>query len=412
MTFRLTRRIGVLTSAAALAVAGVVAAPALYAEEAPSFYSTPATLPAANGDVIRSEPSIFYLDPIQLIKIDANVNRIMYRTTDRLGKPIAVTGTVITPKTAWLGVGERPIVAYAAGTQGLADECAPSRQLSVGSEYEGPFVSGLIARGYAVTITDYQGLGTAGDHTYMNRVVQGRAVLDSIRAAQRLPAAGVPANGPVAVHGYSQGGGAAAAAAELAPGYAPELKLKGVSAGAVPADLFPVARNLDGGLYMAFLGYATVGLTAGYGIDISPLLNAAGQKFMADVRVPCTLGAIPQFAFKQSSSLTVDGKSIPSLLDSNTQLRETIAEQRIGKLKPTVPVLISHSSLDDVIPYGVGKQLALDWCGKGANVRLAPNLGPTHVGGAVASYPGAFAWLEARFAGLPAVSNCWAVPIL
>ncbi|WP_231949634.1 lipase family protein [Alloactinosynnema sp. L-07] len=397
---------------AALAVAGVVAAPALSAEEAPSFYSTPATLPAANGDIIRSESSIFYLDPIQLIKIDANVQRIMYRTTDRVGTPIAVTGTVIVPKAPWIGVGQRPIVAYAAGTQGLADDCAPSRQMSVGSEYEGPFVSGLIARGYAVTITDYQGLGTEGDHTYMNRVVQGRAVLDSIRAAQRLPGTGLATGGPVAIHGYSQGGGSAASAAELHPTYAPELKLKGVSAGAVPANLFSVADNLDGGLYMAFLGYAMVGQSAGYGIDITPLLNAEGQKFMNDVKVPCTLGAIPQFAFKQSTSLTADGKSITSLLNTNAQLKNIITEQRIGNLKPTVPVLISHSVLDDAIPYSNGKQLALDWCGKGVDVRFAPNLGPTHAGGAIAGYPGTFAWLEARFAGLPTISNCWAVPIL
>ncbi|WP_436500738.1 lipase family protein [Actinokineospora sp. HUAS TT18] len=408
----LTRRVATVAAVATMAAAGMVAAPALNAEETPSFYATPTSLPTENGDIVRSEPSIFYLDPVKLIKIDANVQRIMYRTTDRLGKPIAVTGTVITPKSAWFGLGERPLVAYAAGTQGMADECAPSRQLSVGSEYEGPFVEGLITRGYAVVLTDYQGLGTEGDHTYMNRVVQGRAVLDSLRAAQRLTAADVPDNGPVAIHGYSQGGGAAAAAAELAPTYAGELKLKGVSAGAVPADLFKVARALDGGLYMAFLGYAIGGLSAGYGIAMEPFLNDAGLKFAADAKKSCTIAAIPQFAFKQSASLTTDGKSIPNLLDTNPMFNAVIAEQRIGKVKPTVPVLISHSTLDDVIPYAVGKQLALDWCGRGANVRLAPNLGPTHVGGAAASYPGAFAWLEARFAGLPAVSNCWAVPII
>ncbi|CRK58790.1 Triacylglycerol lipase precursor [Alloactinosynnema sp. L-07] len=412
MTFRLTRRIGVATAAAAMAIAGVAAIPSAQAAEAVPFYSTPATLPGANGDIVRSEPSIFYLDPIKLIKIDANVQRIMYRTTDRLGKAIAVTGTVIVPKSPWVGIGQRPIVGYAAGTQGVGDHCAPSRQLTVGTEYEGPFVSGLIARGYAVAMTDYQGLGTDGDHTYMNRIVQGTAVLDSIRAAQRLPGTGLPTGGPVAIHGYSQGGGAAAAAAELAPTYAPELKLKGVSAGAVPADLFDVAKNLDGGLYAAFLGYATVGLTSGYGYDPTPLLNATGAKFFNEVKEHCTLQALPRFAFQKSASLTADGKSIPEVLNSNQQLSNMVAEQRIGKVKPTVPILISHSALDDAIPYATGKQLARDWCAKGADVRFAPNLGPTHVGGAIASYPGAFAWLEARFAGLPTISNCWVVPFL
>src|SRR5438067_2158643 len=75
---------------------------------------------------------------------------------------------------------------------------------------------------------------------------QAHAVLDAIRAAQRLPEANLPDDGPVAIAGYSQGGGASAAAAELQPSYAPELKLKGAYAGAVPADLAEVAKNLDG----------------------------------------------------------------------------------------------------------------------------------------------------------------------
>ncbi len=103
---------------------------------------------------------------------------------------------------------ERPIVAFAPGTQGLADQCAPSRQMAEGTEYEALPVKGLLDEGYAVVVTDYQGLGTSGAHTYLNREVQGRTVLDSVRAAQRLTAAGLPAAGPVALCGYSQGGGA------------------------------------------------------------------------------------------------------------------------------------------------------------------------------------------------------------
>jgi pimeloyl-ACP methyl ester carboxylesterase len=114
---------------------------------------------------------------------------------------------------------------------------------SEGLEYESLFIKGLIERGYAVALTDYQGLGTAGVHTYMNRVAQGRAVLDAVRAAQRLSGSGLSSLNPVGLVGYSQGGGASAAAAELAASYAPELKVKGAVAGAVPADLGAVATT-------------------------------------------------------------------------------------------------------------------------------------------------------------------------
>jgi hypothetical protein len=73
---------------------------------AASFYDPPSPLPAGtNGDVIRHEASTFYLDPVKLIKADAGVERIMYRSTDTHGSPIAVTGTVLTPKSAWHGAG-------------------------------------------------------------------------------------------------------------------------------------------------------------------------------------------------------------------------------------------------------------------------------------------------------------------
>lgn len=403
------RALTVLLAAFTAASAGLVAAPTALADDEarPSFYEPPASLPADNGDVIRSEPSVFYLDPLKVLKADAVVNRVMYRSTDGNGEPIAVTGTVITPNKPWQGGGERPVIGYAPGTQGLGDDCAPSRRLANGTEYEGLFAQGLLARGYAIAMTDYEGLGTPGVHTYVNREVSGNAVLDMIRAAQELPQAELPDDGPVAVYGYSQGGGAAAAAAELAHTYAPELDIEGVVAGAVPADLKAVAKNLDGSLYAGFLGFAVAGLAAGYDIDLDPYLNEEGERFIAELEKACTFEAIAKFPFTRSETLTEDGRPLTDYLDEEP-FASIVAEQEIGSRAPQVPTLVTHSLLDDVIPYDVGKEMAADWCEAGADhVTFASNLGPTHVGGAVAAFPVAFGWLEARFAGHEARSSCW-----
>ncbi|MFF9765089.1 hypothetical protein ACF1GT_00350 [Streptomyces sp. NPDC014636] len=88
----------------------------------------------------------------------------MYRTTDRAGKAIAVTGTMLAPRTSQHG--PRPIIAFAPGTQGLADRCAPSRRLAEGTEYEALPLKKLLDQGYALVVTDYQGIGTPGAHTY------------------------------------------------------------------------------------------------------------------------------------------------------------------------------------------------------------------------------------------------------
>jgi hypothetical protein len=42
-----------------------------------------------------------------------------------------------------------------------------------------------LAVSFAVVMTDYQGLGTPGLHTYVNRVAEGNAMLDAGRAAMR-----------------------------------------------------------------------------------------------------------------------------------------------------------------------------------------------------------------------------------
>ncbi|PKH43493.1 Secretory lipase [Nocardioides alpinus] len=371
----------------------------------PAFYEAPATLPAANGAVIRSEQVGFLLDPLDATSLVRNAQRVLYRTTNRTGKAIAASGTVLVPTTPWVGVGSRPVIGYAPGTQGMADRCAPSRLFSEGIEYEGLGIEGLLLRGYAVAMPDYEGLGTAGVHTYMDRVSQGRATLDVVRAAQRLSGTGLSSASPVGLMGYSQGGGAAASAVELASTYAPDLKVRGAVVGAVPADLTQVATNLDGGLYSAFAFFALRGLSASYDVDLSPYLNATGRATSDRVETECVFDLLNN-AFVKSSTLSANGQPMSTLMAAEP-FRSIVESQRIGTIRPTVPVLVTHSVLDDVIPYGVGRAMARSWCGKGANVRFSSNVAPLHVGGIVPQTAEALPFFEARFAGLPQLSNCW-----
>ncbi|MDI3408904.1 alpha/beta fold hydrolase [Streptomyces cavernicola] len=364
----------------------------------------PTSLPAENGDVLSSEPGVFYLDPLKAIKVRASVHRIMYRTTDRTGKPIAVTGTVLNPVTS--PYGQRPIVGFAPGTQGLADKCAPSRQLAEGTEYEALPIKKLLDRGFAVVVTDYQGLGTPGVHTYMDREAQGRAVLDSVRAAQRLDSVDLPDAGPVALYGYSQGGGASASAAELALTYAPELKVKGAVVGAPPADLKRVADSMDGSAYGAFFNYSLSGLSTSYGIDIGPYLNARGKRVTNDLRDNvCTTQALAKYPFLNSRFLTADGRPLTERLQ-RAPWNAIVADQQLGKRKPAAPVLLSHSALDDVVPQQVGKNLAADWCRQGTRVKFAGNHIPGHIAATHGTSTEGLPWLANRFANRTAPSTC------
>lgn len=395
-----------LTAVVTATAIGTAPAGAAVAEPPrPAFYETPATLPSANGTVIRSEKMTFLLDPLDATSLVRNAQRVLYKSTNRRGKAIAVSGTVLVPNAPWIGLGSRPVIGYAPGTQGMADRCAPSRQFSEGIEYEGIGIEALLLRGYAVAMPDYEGLGTVGIHTYMDRVSQGRATLDAVRAAQRLSGTGLSSSSPVGLMGYSQGGGAAASAVELASTYAPDLRVRGAVVGAVPADLDTVASTLDGGLYSSFAFFALRGLAASYDVDLAPYLNANGRATSDRVETECVFDLLNN-AFVKSSTLSYNGQPMSTLMDTEP-FRSIVAAQRIGTIKPTVPVLVTHSALDDVIPYSVGKQMARSWCGKGANVRLHTNVAPLHVGGIVPHVAESLPFFEARFAGLPQISNCW-----
>jgi len=382
-----------------------VGARALPSNAPTAFYEPPASVPDEPGTIIRSEPARFWIDPFRLIPAPARASRIMFASRDRIGRPIALTGTVLTPTRPRSRRADRGLVAFAVGTQGMGSQCAPSRQMAVGREYESVFIAGLLARGFNVVVPDYQGLGVPGVHTYMGRVVQGHVVLDSLRAAQHLGDPDIPVSGPVAITGYSQGGGACASAAELWQDYAPELDIVGAVAGAVPADLELTCRLLDGSAYFAFLGYALAGLAEDYGVELGSVLNERGREITSRIVEQCMFESLRSYAFTKSRNLTVDGRSISQIL-ADEPLASLVREQRLGEGRwPKMPTMLIHSRLDDVVPYEAGRALAERWVSQGARVRLSTGVAPTHAAAAVTSYPAAFAFLHNRFNGKPMRAN-------
>lgn len=363
-------------------------------------------VPGKPGDIITATPSVFYFDPLKATRPNAHIERLVYVSTGFDGKKTRVSATLITPKKKWIGVGKRPLVAYAPGTQGMDERCGPSRLGAAGEEYEGLFMAGLLARGYQIVLTDYEGLGEPGDHPYVNHKVLGKNVLDSVRAARKSPTNATPAKSPVFIVGYSEGGNAAAGALEMWPTYAPELNVKAGYAGAVPADLSRVATGLDGSLYAAFGLYAILMVDRSFPeLNVRDLVNEKGLAELDKADKSCLLDALPAFAFKKTSSFTKDGSSLNTHLQRK-DIAAALESLRLGKKKVNVPVLVGHSVADDVVPYAQGRDMARNWCAKGSKVRFSTTLAPTHIGGAVGMQPELFAFLEARTKNLPFISNC------
>jgi len=151
------------------------------------------------------------------------------------GEPIAVSGIIAVPKTD-KPEGGYPIVTWCHGTVAAADNYAPSRDFE-GSDtskfhrFVHPLLNEFLNKGYAVLMTDYEGLGTKPLHPYMLGESEARGALDIILAARQLHP-GVFSN-RFAIVGHSQGGQAALFTAHHythTPGWKDSLELVGVAA--------------------------------------------------------------------------------------------------------------------------------------------------------------------------------------
>jgi hypothetical protein len=353
------------------------------------------------GDIVSAAAAVFTMDPLLHIPMPGvKATRVLYRSTNGTGGADVVSGTILVPSLPYLGGGKRPLVSYAVGTQGLGDQCAPSNQMAVGTETEAGIIEAMLLQGWAVAVTDYEGLGTPGQHTYVVGPSLGHAVLDAARAAIRLPGTGLAADTPLTIWGYSEGGAASSWAAQLQPSYAPELRLRGVATGGVPADIVATARNLDGGLFFGFGVAALIGLDAAHpDLHLSSYLNADGQRLVAAHQNDCLVGLIAAFSLKHYRDiLTADVLERPDW-------QADFAESRLGGMAPRVPILQYHGLLDEVIPYAVGKNLRNEWCREGVTVEF-DTYPADHVTGVIEGVPLAMLWLNARIAGSPPPNNC------
>ncbi|HET9093037.1 MAG TPA: lipase family protein [Acidimicrobiales bacterium] len=368
-----------------------------------AFYRPPSPLPkGAPGTIIRWRVGCDYLLAGGEVAAPAKVWNVLYKSTNANRQPIAVSGTVLVPETAWSGPGPRPVVAYATGTQGWGDQCAPSRELQSGTYDENFAVENLLSQGWAVALTDYPGLGTPGEELYAVGTTEGFSVLDILKAAEHLRPAHLSARAPVAIEGYSQGGGAAAFAAEEQGWYARSLRLKGVALGGTPANLQAVAANLNGGPFFAFLGGAAIGFNAAYPqLHFGRYLNAAGRAAFASLSKMCQAQGLVTYAGKKIQDYTKGGIN-PLHLPA---VRRALDENNAGKVAPSVPVLQYHGLADEVIPYAVEVALHKRWCALGARSDLVSFPGD-HVATQVEAQVTVVQWITNRFEHLAAPSNC------
>jgi len=378
------------------AVAGLAACifapPAL----ADSFYETTAAeLRGRAGTIIRAEP--FPGAPT-----GSSAHKILYRSTGLKGEPIAVSGLVVVPQGP-VPPGGRPVVAWAHGTTGVVRKCGPS--LFPQALTWIPGLSDMLARGFVVAATDYPGLGTAGVHPYLIGESEGRAVLDSVRAARQVPDA--DAGERFAVWGHSQGGHASLFTGQIARRYAPELRLTGIAAAAPATELGELFRDDIRGIEGKVLGaFAVWSWSNLYKIPLDGVVLERSTLVFERVASFCndTPRQVSRLIFAEQP-LEREGFLVGDIT-KREPWRKLMVENTPGRAPAGGPVFIAQGTADPVVRPEVTAEFMRVLCGKGTPVRFVPVPGGDHDASAEYGAAPAIAWIADRFAGAPVPNDC------
>lgn len=425
-------------SIAVAAIGEMVTSPKASAEVAlPPFYAAVARMTPEGklGHILKTEK---VSTPIP----GAQAWRIAYVSSDVADRKTISTALVVAPLGQAPKEG-RPVVSWAHGTTGTAQNCGPSQIIDpavplnqyflVGgnswTDYGLPAIEDFIKEGYVVVGTDYQGLGGGGKHQYVVSATQGRDAINAIRAAGALKETG--AGKKALIYGWSQGGGTTIAAASSKDYIArkgtafDDIKLVGFVAMAPPdlATLAPKealteasAEKTLAGLVKTFsnnafnfthLAMNLWGTQAAFSdhLQLGDIFTEDGAKVVNEVMSDkCVHVAADTLNYAY-------GDKYPSLLKPKASNAKAWASALIaGSVpdeKPVAPVIIYWGTHDTVVPPVMGELYREQMCKKGANVTRVQLAGEqTHFSTPAASKPLYLPWIKDRFAGKNLENGC------
>lgn len=367
-----------------------------------AFYNPPSPLPPGkHGDVIWARP----LHNDAALPHAAHNWLILYRSTNIHGQPIAVSGTLAVPagkppKGGW------PVISWTHGTTGTADACAPSRD-SANYPDKGyvnqvnHILDKWLQKGYAIAKTDYQGLGTPGQHPYLIGYSEARDATDMVLAARQV-SPNLSRNW--LVMGHSQGGQAAIFTSQVGPVYGQGLHMVGAVAISPASHLKEVMQYfLANGKKPAspFLPLLIQGAAAvSPAVKPKKLMTAQGLKQLKIADKHC-LDAIA----KEDKE---DGLKTDQVLRMHANFKplETVLGDLSdsGGVHPGVPLLVAQATNDHVVPKMLTDATVAELRELGANVtyktytvKNPKGTAGAHRGTIKASLSDAMQWVGARF---------------
>lgn len=310
----------------------------------------------------QSTPRFFEMFPVPQPQLPVQTWDIRFTSTDFDGTPVTIHAQLFVPV---LG-GARgnmdnqlPLYVFASGTTGISNESAPSLEQPEVERW-GWYRENMLAyasQGYIVIFPDYTGFHDPNRiQRYFSKLAEGYMMLDAIRAAfnffSRPEARNLRLRPSQAVFtaGYSQGGHAAMAAADLRPYYAPEVPLTGVITYGSTNDVEALMR--EGVAYTPLILYAYREM---YGPELVRIEDVLQARWLPNFDREAQF-RLPQFqahfGFQQAPVFT---PAFRNALNNRTMRRDfpslyyLMAENHTGHTGHGLPALVIQGSLDFIV---------------------------------------------------------------
>jgi Secretory lipase len=429
MWVRICSKAAVTVAAVAVTVAG--GAPVLAAQAAApargAFYAYTGSRPLAQiapGTVLKTRVLSYHVAGIVL---PVQVVQLLYRSAGALGQPEANVTSVLEPP---LPPASPRAVSYQSFYDSLNPADEPSVQIAgdvtlggLVADAEAVVIAPLLLQGYTVIVPDTE--GQTAD--FASGPEYGVNTLNSIRAARNSPLTGVTRATPIGMFGYSGGAVATDWAAQMAPGYAPDVnrQLAGAAEGGVLVDPAHNLTYVDGSsVWAGIIPMSIIGIARGFHIDITPYLSSYGRQLYASLQKASIVNVLGQYPGLRFAQLVkpryANPASIPVLVKVENELNTGslaaaaipmfIGQGANGILEGTPGNKPGIGPGDGVMVAGDVRTLARDFCASGTAVDYTQYDTLSHVTTFPVWAPAALAWLNGLFAGNRAPNDCSQIP--
>lgn len=338
------------------------------------------------------------------IKYPISKQIFRYTSSDNKGNDIPIYGRVYKPSSF---NGKTAIFAFAPGTTGIGDQCAASLEQPATKNWANydSLLASYATQGYTVVTTDYEGMRDPDRlHHYMVGELEGRAVLDSVRALSNLTLTKNKVDtSKLIVSGYSQGGHAAFWADKISKDYTPELKPTAVVGFGPVDDVEKTLSDITKGANINWFGpYVLVSYRDYYKADyqIEKILLPKWQTNLTkDVLNNCVDTVSGHWGTKSDGVYTkefLNALRDKRLLSSQyPQLAYDMRKNIAGDVKTNSVKLINQGALDNVVLADQQTQMINRMCSSGnriVNYKLYPKA--NHYNTMVISFRDTISWLS------------------